>query len=97
GHQGFLDALSLDDGGRLQLERAPGLRLNVAEPVDGVAQGIDDPAEEGVADRHREDLAGAVDLLALLDAGELAEDDDTDLAAVEVQRQAERAVLEPEQ
>ena len=37
------------------------------------------------------------DLLALLDAGELTEDDDADLADVEVQREAERAVLELEQ
>ena len=35
------------------------------------------------------------DLLALLDAGELAEHDDADLALVEVQGEAERAVLEP--
>ena len=61
------------------------------------AERVDDPAEEGVADRHGEDLAGALDLLPLLDAAELAEDDDTDLVDVEVQRQAQGPVLELEQ
>ena len=83
---------------------APGARARggrsvsiVAEAVDRLAERVDDAAEEAVADRDREDLAGAADRLALLDAGELAEDDDADLADVEVQREAERAVLELEQ
>jgi hypothetical protein len=41
-----------------------------------VAQRVDDAAEVAVADRPRRDLAGAADLLALLDAGVVAEDDD---------------------
>ena len=96
-HQRLLDALPLDDRRRLQLQGAARLGLDVAEAVDRVAERVDDPAEEAVADRDREDLAGAADLLALLDAAELAEDDDADLADVEVQRQAERAVLEAQQ
>ena len=75
--------------------RADGLDLALA--VERVAQRVDDPAEEAVADRHREDLAGTADRLALLDAAELAEHDGADLADVEVQRQAEGAVLELEQ
>src|SRR5699024_1022172 len=39
----------------------------------------------------------ALDLLALLEPGEVAEDDDTDLVGVEVEREAEGAVLELEQ
>ena len=35
--------------------------------VDGLAEGVDDPAEQAVADGHREDLAGGLDRLALLD------------------------------
>ena len=62
----------------------------VAEAVDRVAERVDDAAEEAVADRHREDLAGAADRLALLDAANVAEDDDADLADVEVQREAQR-------
>ena len=35
--------------------------LDLAEAVDRVAQRVDDPAEEAVADGHREHLAGAAD------------------------------------
>ena len=41
----------------------------VAEAVDRGAERVDDAAEVAVADGHREDLAGAADRLALLDAG----------------------------
>ena len=54
--------------GRLQLERAALVGLDLARAVDRVAERVDHAAEVGVADRHREDLAGALDLLALLDA-----------------------------
>ena len=70
---------------------------DLAQPVDRLAERVDHPAEEAVADRHREDLAGAVHRLALVDALLLAEDDHADLADVQVQGQAQRAVLEPEQ
>src|SRR3954453_560090 len=96
-HQRLLDALPLHDGRRLELQRPPGLGLDVAEAVDRIAQRVDHAAEEAVADGHREDLAGAPDLLALLDAAELAEDDDADLTDVQVQRQAKGAVLEAQQ
>ena len=42
--------------------------------------GSDHAAQEGVADRHRQHLAGAPDLLALLDLAEVAQDHDADLA-----------------
>ena len=80
GLQRLADALPLHHGGGLQLQHAPLLGLDVAEAVDRLAQRVDHPAEEAVADRHREDLAGALDLLALLDAGVVAEDDRADLA-----------------
>src|SRR6201993_3305955 len=65
--------------------------------VQRLAQRPDHAAEEGVPDRHGQDLAGALDLLALLDLVELAEDDHADLAHVQVERQAPDAVLELEQ
>ena len=68
--------------------------LDRAEAVERLAERADHPAEERVADRDGEHLAGPLDLLALLDLGELAEDDDADLAHVEVQREAADAVLE---
>src|SRR5262249_20404531 len=63
----------------------------------GLAQRVDDPAEEPVTDGHRQHPAGPLDLLALLDAGEVAEDHHADLADVEVQRDTERAVGELQQ
>ena len=88
-----MHALALHDAGRLQLERATPVGGDLAETVDRVAERVDDAAEVAVADGDREHLAGAGDLLAGLDAGELAEDDDTDLVLVEVQGEALRAVL----
>ena len=83
-----MHALALHDAGRLQFERAAALGRDLAEAVDRVAERVDDAAEVAVADGDREDLAGAGDLLALLDAVELAEDDDADLVLVEVLREA---------
>ena len=84
----LVHALALHDAGRLQLEGAAALGRDLAEAVDRVAERVDDAAEVAVADGDREDLAGAGDLHALLDAGELAEHDDADLVLVEVQREA---------
>jgi hypothetical protein len=66
-------------------------------PVYGVAEGVDHAAEVAVTDGHRQHLAGPADLLPLLDAGEVTQDHDADLADVEVQRQTADAALELEQ
>lgn len=97
GLQRLLHRLTLDHRGGLQLEGAAALGGDRALAVERVAQGVDHAAEEVVADRHRQDLAGAADLLALLDAAEVAQDDRADLADVEVQRQTTGAVLELQQ
>ena len=97
GLQRLVHRLALDDVGRLQLEGAAALGLDVAQTVDRRAERVDDAAEEGVAHGDREDLARALDDLALLDAGEVTEDDDADLVDVEVEREAQRAVLELQQ
>ena len=52
---------------RLQLEDTALGGLDLALAVERAAERVDDPAEEAVADRDREDLAGTADLLALLD------------------------------
>ncbi len=83
--------------GSLELQRAALVGLDVAQAVDRDAQRVDDATHEAVTDGHGEDLAGAADLLALLDAGEVTEHDDADLAGVEVQGDAEGAVLELEE
>ena len=87
-----------------RLDDARGLHLHAAGlgggdgalAVERLAQGVDHPAEEGVADRHREDATGGLDHLLLLEAVDLAQDDGTDGLLVEVEGQAQRAVLELE-
>src|SRR5690606_9670604 len=97
GLERLVDALTGHDAGRLELQGAGALGLDRAEPVDRLAGRVDDPAEEVVAHGGGEHLAGPVDRLALLDAGVLTEHDDTDVAHVEVEREAQGAVLEAEQ
>jgi hypothetical protein len=97
GLQRLVHRLTLHHRGGLQLQ-CPALGgLDLTEAVDRVGQRVDHPAEEGVTDRHRQHLAGAVHLLTRLDAGELAQHHDADLPDVEVQGQPEGAVGEPEQ
>src|SRR5690606_2830417 len=97
GLQRLVDRLALHDARGLELEGAAARGLDLAEAVDRLAQRVDDAAEVAVTDGDREDLARATDLLALLDPRELTEDDDADLPDVEVEREAERAVLELQQ
>ena len=63
-------------------------------PSIGVAEGVDDAAEEALADRHVDDGARALDRLAFRDLTVGAEDDDADIVDLEVQRHAARARLE---
>src|SRR6202050_2221636 len=93
----LLDWLALDHRGRLRLQQAQFGALDRPLAVQRLAQRPDHAAQEGVADRDGQDLAGPLDLLALLDLVELAEDDHADLAHVQVERQAPDAVLEHEQ
>lgn len=83
--------------GAWRTERAALVARDVAEAVDRGAERVDDATEVAVTDGNGEDLSGALDLLALLDLGEVTEDDDTDVVDVEVEGQAQRAVLELEQ
>ena len=69
----------------------------LALAVDRLAEGVDDAAEHAVADGHREDAAGRLDGLALLDLVDVAEHDGADRVLVEVEGEADGAVLELEQ
>src|SRR5690606_7182427 len=89
--------LALHDRGGLQFEGAAALGLDLAEAVDRVAEGVDHTAEVALAHGDGQDLAGTGDRLTLLDAAELTEDDGTDLALLEVEGEAEGAVLELQQ
>ena len=98
GREGLVHRLAHHDAGSLELQRATALeRGDLAEAVDRGAERVDHAAEVAVADGDREDLARATHDLALLDLVEVTQDHDADLAGVEVQRDAERAVLELEQ
>ena len=92
----LLHGLPLDDAGRLELERAALRRLDRAEPVERVAERVDDAAEQAGADRDAHDLAGAAHRLALLHVLPLAEERDADVVLLEVERDAGHAVLELE-
>src|SRR5207245_6198913 len=81
----------------LQLKRAQFGVLDRPMTIERLAKRTDHPAEEAVAYRDRQDLAGPLDPLALLDLAEVAEYDHSDLADVQVQRQAASAVLELKQ
>ena len=97
GLQRLAHRLAADDAGGLDLQPAGLGRVDRALAVDRLAQRVDHPAEQGVADRHRQDAPGRLDRLLLLEVVDLAEDDGADGVLVEVEGQAERAVLELEQ
>jgi hypothetical protein len=78
------------------LDRVIGVGLDLALAVDGDAEGIDHAAEERLADGDLEQLAGGADLVALLDALELAEDDGANLGFLEVEGEADDAAGELE-
>ena len=97
GLQRLTHTLALHHRGRLQLESTPLVGLDVAAAVDRLAQRVDHAAQEGVADRYREHLAGALDLLTLFDLLEVTEDHRADAVLVEVERNAEDATGELQQ
>ena len=95
---GSFTLLRCDHRGGLRLQRrAASVPLDVALAVQRHAQRVHDPAEEAVAHRDGQDLAGAADLLALLDLAEVTEDDHADLALVQVEREAADTAGELEQ
>ena len=62
--------------------------------VDGVAEGVDDAAEQALADGDVDDRLGALDDVALADVAVGAEDHDADVVDLEVQRHAADAAGE---
>ena len=88
--------LAADDAGRLVLEQARLARADRAVAVEGLAQGVDDAADELVADGHADDVARSLDGPALRDLLPLAEERDADVVLLEVERDARDAVLELE-
>ena len=89
--------LATDDARRLDLHAPLRVGGDRTLAVDRLAERVHHAADERVADGHREDAAGGLDRLALLDVVALAEDHRTDGLLVEVQGEAEQAALELEQ
>ena len=78
GLQRLLDRLAVDDAGSTALNGAVLGGLDGACTVDGLAQCVDDTADQCVAHRHGNDLAGALDGAAFLDADVGAQQNDGD-------------------
>ncbi len=68
GLERLLDGLALQHGRGLQLEGAGLVGFDVAESVDRLTERVHDASEEVVAHRHRQNVAGPLDFLALRDA-----------------------------
>src|SRR6186713_1458732 len=93
----LLHGLAGDDVGRLQLEGTLVVSGDRPLVVDRTTEAVDDATEEAVAHRHREDAAGLLDRIALLDPGGLSEDDAADLGFLQVERDAEQSSGELEE
>ena len=90
----LVDRLARDDPGRLDLDPAALGGLDRALAVDRIAEAVDDPAEQRLADRNVDDRAGALDRRAFRNLGVRAEDDDADIVGFEVEGHALGAIGE---
>ena len=78
--------LARDDAGGLDLDAAALRALDRPLAVERVAERIDDAAQEPLAHRHIDDGAGPLDDVAFLDIPVFAEDHDTDIVGLKIQR-----------
>ena len=83
-----------DNPRRLDLDPRPGDVGQRTFTVDRLAQRVDDAPQQAATDRHVDNRAGALDDVALVDAAVLAEHDDTDIVALEVERHAAHPIGE---
>ena len=88
GGHGLVDGAAGQDAGGLDGGAAALGGLDGALAVDGVAEGVYDTAEELGADGDVDNLAGALDGVALLDESVVTEDRDTDIVRLEVETHA---------
>ena len=77
-----------DDAGGLDLHLAVVVGLDLALAVDGLADAVDDPADQGLADGNLNDPLGALDRVAFLDVMGFAEDGGADVVLFEVEDHA---------
>ena len=83
------DALAIDNARRHALDGRGGLGIERALAVDGVAQRVDDAAQQFRTHRHFEDATGGAHRVAFADAFVLAQHHSADRVLLEVQCQAE--------
>ncbi len=93
---GWPIGLAADDAGSDLLDGIGDVARDRTLAVERFAERVDDAAEEPLADRHLQQLAGGLDLAAFFELGVVAENDDADLGLVEVQRHAGDALPEVE-
>src|SRR6267142_6912392 len=94
GRHRFVHRFARNDAGRLDVDAHTLVGLDRALAVDGIAERVDHAAEQPLADGRVDDGAGALDGLAFLDLAVGAEDHDTDVVGLQIQRHAAGAVLE---
>ena len=97
GLQRLLDGLTVQDAGCRGLNGAVVGSLDGALAVDGLAQRVDHAANHTLAHWHGNDLAGALDGTALLDAFIITKQDDGDTVFFQVLRHAVGAALKLDQ
>ncbi len=86
--------LATGDARCLDLHTAGLHVLERATTVDGFTEDVHDTTEDAVADGDREDLAGGLDGLSLLDGVDVTEHHGADGVFVEVEGEAHGAVFE---
>src|SRR5678815_3977817 len=93
----LVHALPLHDAGRLDLQAAGLGGVDRALAIERHAERAHHPAEQRLPHRHRGDLLGAADRVALADRAELAHDGDADVVLLEIEHEALHPVLELDQ
>src|SRR5207247_4678522 len=86
--------LAVDDAGRLEFERPPLFRLDRRAAVEGLAERVHDPADEGLADRDARHLPRPPRGLAFLHLLPVSEESGADVVLLEVEGDPGHAVLE---
>ena len=89
--QGLADGLPVDDAGGQALDEHGDVGEDGALAVQGLAERVDDAADQGRARRDLHDPARPLDDVPLADPVALAEEDDPDVLFLEVQGQTEEA------
>src|SRR5262249_17982838 len=80
---------------RFDFDAATLLTLDGPLAVNRLPEGVDDAADDGVADRHVHDASGALDGVTLLDGARVAEDRAAHVVLLEVEHEAVHAPVRP--